>query len=149
MVRNTCFQTFVLLCFDIFAVQPDFFARSIAMALYTLIIDFFLQYLCMEQVLAANLYQFLQLVSKFVSQAGSGEGVGIFFKQNSRVESAKELKRSTAGASILSIVISKRSQWQQFCPMVLLPINKCFELRLYCTIISLGLAICLWVKSCR
>ena len=35
------FKLFVLLCFDVFTIQPDFLARGIAMALYSFVIGFF------------------------------------------------------------------------------------------------------------
>ncbi len=44
--------------FDVLAVQPDLLARSVTAALYSLVMSSFLQLLCVEEVLAANFYQF-------------------------------------------------------------------------------------------
>ncbi len=47
---------------NIVAIQPDFLARSIATALFSLIMSSFLQLLCVEKVLIANFHQFSQLL---------------------------------------------------------------------------------------
>ncbi len=50
-----------LLRFDVFVIQPDLLAQSIAVALYSLVMSFLLQLLCVEKVLTANFYQLSQL----------------------------------------------------------------------------------------
>ena len=42
------FQLFVLLYFDLFAIQLGFFTWSIAITFYSLIVDFFLQFLYLK-----------------------------------------------------------------------------------------------------
>ncbi len=49
--------------FDVFAIQPDLLARIVAMALYSFIMGFLLQLLCIEKVLTTNFYQLSQLFS--------------------------------------------------------------------------------------
>ncbi len=63
--------------------------------------------------------------------------------------SAMEFKRGVTGAGILGIVVGKFRHWQQSCPIILLPIDECFEVYFYRAILSLGLAICLQLESCR
>ena len=105
------FKLFVPLCFDVFTIQPDFLAQSIATAFNSFIINFFLQLLCMEQVLAASFYHLSQLFSQFVSRARSKAGVNIFSKKNSEVVAAIEFEQDVTGTSILSIVIGKFYHW--------------------------------------
>ncbi len=54
-------ELLVPLCFDVSAVQPDLLARSVALALNSLVIGSFLQLLCVEKVLTANFHQLSQL----------------------------------------------------------------------------------------
>ena len=46
--KKFAFELFVSLCFDIFAIQPDFLAQSIATVLYSFVMSFFLQFLYLE-----------------------------------------------------------------------------------------------------
>ena len=46
--KKFAFPVFVPLCFDVFAIQSDFFAQSIAMALYSFVMGSLLQFLCMK-----------------------------------------------------------------------------------------------------
>ena len=46
--KKLALKLFVLLYFGVFVIQPDFLAQSIVTALYSLVISFFLQFLCME-----------------------------------------------------------------------------------------------------
>ncbi len=46
--KKLALEFFVRLHFDIFAIQPDFLIRSIATALYFLVIGSLLQFLCIE-----------------------------------------------------------------------------------------------------
>ncbi len=46
--KEFAFELLVPLCFDVFAIQPDLLARSIASTLYSLVIGSLLQFLCME-----------------------------------------------------------------------------------------------------
>ena len=46
--KKFAFELFVLFCFDVFAIQPDFFAWSIATVLYSFVMGSFLQFLYME-----------------------------------------------------------------------------------------------------
>ena len=61
--KKLAFELFILLCFDVFAIEPDFLVWSIAITLYSLVINSLLQLLCMELVLVANFYQLSQLFS--------------------------------------------------------------------------------------
>ncbi len=58
--KEFALEFLVPLCLDVFAIQPEFLARSIATALYSLIIGSFLQFLCVEKVLIANFHQLSQ-----------------------------------------------------------------------------------------
>ena len=55
-------KLFVPLRFDVFAIQLDILAWSIATALDFLVMGSFLQLLCVEKVLTANFYQPSQLL---------------------------------------------------------------------------------------
>ncbi len=46
--KKLALELFIPLCFDVFAIQLDILARSIAMALYSFVIGSFLQLLCIE-----------------------------------------------------------------------------------------------------
>ncbi len=46
--KKLALELFVPLRFDVLAVQPDLFARSVAAALYSLVVGSFLQLLCVE-----------------------------------------------------------------------------------------------------
>ncbi len=46
--KKLIFKFLVLLYFDVFAMQPDFLAQSVAMAFYSLVVSFHLQFLYME-----------------------------------------------------------------------------------------------------
>lgn len=48
---------------------------------------------------------------------------------------------------IFCIVINKFSYWKKPSPIILLTINKSFEISLYCIFLPLGLAISLRMKS--
>ena len=63
--------------------------------------------------------------------------------------SAIELKRCVAGAGILGIVVSKLRHKKKPCPIILLKNDKGLKIGFYCTILSLSLAVYLWVKSDR
>ena len=65
------------------------------------------------------------------------------------MEAAVEFERCVAGASIYDIVVYKLSYWQEACPVILLPVHKGSEVCLYCTILSLCLAIGLRMESRR
>ncbi len=56
-------ELLVLLRFDVFAIQPDLLAQSVATTLYSLVMGFLLQFLCIEKVLTANFHQLSQLLS--------------------------------------------------------------------------------------
>ncbi len=66
--KKLALELLVPLRFDVFAIQPDLLARSIAMALYSFVMGSFLQLLYMEKVLTANFYQLSQLFGWFVSR---------------------------------------------------------------------------------
>ncbi len=46
--KKFALELFVFLCFDVFAIQPDLLAWSVALALYSFIMDSLLQFLCIE-----------------------------------------------------------------------------------------------------
>ena len=54
-----------------------------------------------------------------------------------------------ADASILGIIVGKLCYKKKPCPIILLKIDKNLEIGFYCTIVSLNLAICLWVEGGR
>ncbi len=59
--KELALKLLVPLRFDVLVVQPDLLARSVATALYSLVMGSFLQLLCVEKVLTANFYQLSQL----------------------------------------------------------------------------------------
>ncbi len=59
--KKLALDLLVPLRFDVLAVQPDLLARSVAAALYSLVVGSFLQLLYVEKVLTANFYQLSQL----------------------------------------------------------------------------------------
>ncbi len=61
--KKFALELLVPLYFDVFAIQPNLLARSITTALYSLILGFLMQLLCMEKVLTANFHQLSQLFS--------------------------------------------------------------------------------------
>ncbi len=76
-------------------------------------------------------------------------GVNILFEKDFEVVATIELEQVVTDAGILGIVIGKFRYWQQLGPIILLLIDKCFEVFFYCTVLSLGLAICLRVEGCK
>ena len=56
--KKLCFQLLVTFGLDIFAVQPNFFARGVAPRLGSLIVSLFLKFLGMMEVFPANNHQF-------------------------------------------------------------------------------------------
>ncbi len=61
--KNLALKLLVPLCFNVFAIQPDLLTWSIAMALYSFVMGFLQQLLCVEKVLTVNFYQLSQLFS--------------------------------------------------------------------------------------
>ena len=61
--------------------------------------------------------------------------------------SAVELKKYMANNYIFYIIIYKFHYRQKLCLVILLPIDKLFELSFHYIILSLGLAICLKMKN--
>ncbi len=59
--KELALKLLVPLRFDVLAIQPDLLARSVATALYSLVMGFFLKLLCVEKVLTINFHQFSQL----------------------------------------------------------------------------------------
>ena len=62
---------------------------------------------------------------------------------------AVELERYMAGTSISSIIISKLCHEKKLCPIILLKVVKNLEVSFYYTILSFGLAVCLWIENGR
>ncbi len=65
--KKLTLKLLVLLRFDVLAVQLDLLARSVAAALYSLVMGSFLQLLCVEKVLTTNFHQLSQLFCLLVS----------------------------------------------------------------------------------
>ncbi len=59
--KKLALKLLVPFCFNVFAIQPDFLARIVATALYSLVMGFLLQLLCVEKVLIANFHQLSHL----------------------------------------------------------------------------------------
>ncbi len=59
--KKLAFELFVLLRFNVPAVQPNLLAQSVASALNLFVMGSFLQLLCVEKVLTANFHQLSQL----------------------------------------------------------------------------------------
>ena len=61
--------------------------------------------------------------------------------------SAIELERCVAGAGILGIVVSELCHGKKSCLIILLEVDKNSEVSFYRTILSLSLAVRLWVEG--
>ncbi len=61
--KKLVLKLLVPLQFDVFAIQPDLLTWSVATTLYSLVMGFLLQLLCVEKVLPANFHQLSQLFS--------------------------------------------------------------------------------------
>ncbi len=59
--KKLALELLIPLRFDVFAIQPDFLAWTIATTLYFFVIGSILQLLCVEKVLTANFHQLSQL----------------------------------------------------------------------------------------
>ena len=46
--KKFAFELFVSLCFDVFAIQPDFLAQNVVTTFYVFVMGFFLQFLYIE-----------------------------------------------------------------------------------------------------
>ena len=137
----------ILLCLDVFAIQPNLLSLSIALRLHAFIMCFFLEFKGVEQVLLTNIHSFFQFFCQFVGKARSRAKVNIVFEGNSQIEAAVDFKRRVVGASILGIVVCKLSYWQKACLVILLLVYKSFEVCLHCAILSLSLPIGLRIES--
>ncbi len=69
--KELALELFVPFCLGVFAIQPDLLARSVATVLYSLVMGFLLQLLCVEKVLTANFHQLSQLFRLLISRARS------------------------------------------------------------------------------
>ncbi len=58
--KKLTLKLLIPLCLDIFTIYLDLLTRSIAAALYSFVMGTLLQFLCMEKVLTANIYQLSQ-----------------------------------------------------------------------------------------
>ena len=58
-----------------------------------------------------------------------------------------QLKRRMTSAGIFGIVVRKFSHWQQYCPVILLEIDKGSKIGLHGTVLLLGLAVSLRIKD--
>ncbi len=59
--KKLVLELLIPLRFDVFAIQPDLLARSVAVTLYFLVMGSLLQFLCIEKVLIANFHKLFQL----------------------------------------------------------------------------------------
>ncbi len=110
--KELALKLLVPLRFDVFAIQLDFLARSIAMALHSRVISFLLQFLFVEKVLTANFHQLSQLFCQLISTARSRPGVNILFERDSGVVAIIEFERSVTSTGILGVVVGKLRHWQ-------------------------------------
>ena len=60
--KKFCLGFLIPFGFDVFAIKPNFVARSIAFGLYGLIVVSFLEFLGMLEVFSADSHQFFELV---------------------------------------------------------------------------------------
>ena len=60
---------------------------------------------------------------------------------------AVQLKRLIAGACIFSIIISKLTNWQKLCLVILFKVDKSSKVSFYYTVLTFGLAIYLGIKD--
>lgn len=58
-----------------------------------------------------------------------------------------EFEKHVAGACIFGVVVSKLSYWQKPSPVILLTVNKRFEICIHGAVLPFGLAVCLRVKG--
>lgn len=60
-----------------------------------------------------------------------------------------DIERRVAGVRIFGVVVNKLSYWQKPSPVILLIINKRFEVCLHSAVLPLGLAVCLRMNGSR
>ena len=105
--KELCLQLLIAFGFDIFAVQPNFFARSVTFRLSSFIVGLFLQFLSMLQVFSVCSHKISKFLSQLISCFELGVRVNIFFIGNARVLPIVELKRRILYAGVFCIIISK------------------------------------------
>ncbi len=120
--KKFAFELLVPLRLDVFAIQPDLLTRSVVTALYSIVMGFLLQLLCVEKVPTANFHQLSQLFCQLVSRARSRAGVNVLFKRDSRVVAAIEFEWGVTGASILGIIVGNSAIGNSFAQ------SSCFQL---------------------
>lgn len=93
-----------------------------------------------------NKYQFFQVFCKFVGGMGSYAKINFILKRHIRIIAVVKHKRYMVNTYILSIIICKFCFGQELCPIVMFLIEKNMQINFYFIILSLGPAVCLWIK---
>ena len=62
-------------------------------------------------------------------------GIKTFFVRNPRIISTIELKKREAGASILGVIVSELSHWQELSPIILLKVDEGSKISFHHTIL--------------
>lgn len=75
--------------------------------------------------------------------------IEVFFIRGLGVETAVKLKRYMTNTDVFYIIVSKFGHRKKLGQIILFVINKNSKIDLHCTILSLGLAISLKIKSSR
>ena len=149
MPKKLRLQLPITFSFDIFAVQPNLLAQSITSRLSFFIMNSFLQFLGILQVLSACSYEIIKFLGQLIRCFGFGARVNILFIGNAWVVPAVELEKRVPHASVFCVIISVFRHGQESHPVVLFVINKDSKVSFYCTVLLLSLVVGLRVKGSR
>lgn len=144
--KKFSFKYLVLLCLNVFIIEPDFFAQCIASNLYFLIIGLLLKIFSMQKVLVINIHQLSQLYSQFISLERFEICVILVFKRNLRMVLTIKLKRCVIRVSPFAVIVGKLCYWQNPSFIILLSIYKCRKICFYHSVLLFCLPICLKVE---
>lgn len=78
-----------------------------------------------------------------------GAKINVFFIRDMRIIVAVQLKGCVVGASIFCIIIDQFNYWKEFCPIVLLKVDKDLEIDFHYTVLPFSLAVNLRVKGSK
>lgn len=117
------FKLLILLCFDLFVIEPNLLPWCIAARLYALIVSLLLLFLGVKLVLLANWYQVSQLFYQFVSGTESQLRVDFILKRYVRIIAVVELEKHMATTPILGFVLHQFYYGQKSWLVVLLLIH--------------------------
>lgn len=75
--------------------------------------------------------------------------IDVFFDEDVQVVAIVKFEKYVAGARIFGVVVSELSYWQKPSPVILLTVNKRFDVCIHGAVLPLGLAVYLRIKGGR